>query len=142
MICARIDAAEAALAAAIGAQDVGGTIVARVPAADGSAPSVVAAGSDFITVAAVTTNADDWLLLPAPVAGMPIIRGWSVVAHEIRTVAASGQTINGVDADGTPNEVAIPATTLWHAEAISSTAWIIKAWDELGAPIAALVPHA
>ncbi len=68
------------------------------------------------------------------------ITGWSVVAHEIRTEAASAIEINSEDCDGT-KEAAIPATTLWRATYINSTiGWILNAWDELAAPITAIVP--
>ena len=48
--------------------------------------------------------------------------------------------INGVDSDSS-QEAAIPATTLWQVEYVSSTiGWILFARDELGAVISEIVP--
>lgn len=108
---------------------------------DGGAASTISAGVQSVVMAANNTDTDDWILLPAGVAGRRI-RGWSVVAHEMRTVAASNATINTVDADGGTNELAIPATTLWEAFCVATDTWVVTAQDELGADIAALVPDA
>ena len=80
------------------------------------------------------------MILPTGVKPGHTITGYSVVAHEMRTEAASGILINNVDSDGT-QEAAIPSTTLWTVVYINATTgWILRAWTELAAPITAIVP--
>ncbi len=130
-------------------QDAGGSAdvaytdyqVSLIAHTDGGAASTIGADVQSVVMASVNAAATDWILLPAGVAGRRI-RGWSVVAHEIRTPASSTATINTVDSDGTSNELAIPATTLWEAFCVATDTWVVTAQDELGADIAALVPDA
>lgn len=105
---------------------------------DDGAASTISAGVNDVVVAAVNSDANDWVNLPAGTAGV-VVRGWSVVAHELRTPAASTATINNVNADST-NEAAIPATTMWEARCVATDTWVLRAWDELGAVITAIVP--
>jgi hypothetical protein len=100
--------------------------------------SVVPDGQRAVRVTAVATNANDWVVLPTGRSG-EIVYGWSAIAHELRTPASSGATINDVDADGT-NEAAIPATTQWEAHCVATDRWILRAWTEFGVPISAIVP--
>jgi hypothetical protein len=114
--------------------------VTIVGAADSSAKSRVPVSASHVTVSANTNDTNDWIVLPTGVRSGHSITGWSVVAHEIRTEASSAIEINSEDCDGT-KEAAIPATTLWRATYINSTiGWILNAWDELAAPITAIVP--
>lgn len=106
---------------------------------DDGIASRVPYGVDFVTVASAANGANDWIILPPGEPGM-VIRGWSVPAHEMRTVASSNIKINNVDSDGT-QEAAIPATSLWEVTYISdTTGWVLRAWTELGAVITAIVP--
>lgn len=96
--------------------------------------------ASYVQVPSYTTNADDWIVLPTGVPPGHTIRGWSTVAHEMRTEADSDIEINSENCDGT-KEAAIPATTLWEVVYVNSTiGWILRAWDELAAPITAIVP--
>ena len=119
---------------------IDGGAVTIVAAADSSIKSRLPIQATFVTVSAVVTNADDWVILPTGVKTGHVIHGWSAIAHEMRTEASSGIEINSEDGDGT-KEAAIPATTLWRATYIDATiGWILNAWDELAAPITAIVP--
>jgi hypothetical protein len=111
------------------------TLTAR---ATGATDSVVPDTDCKVIVAAFATDANDWIVLPTPTPGREI-RGYSAVAHEIRTVASSNVKINNVDGDGT-QEAAIPATTFWVANCTSATTWILRAWNNLAAPITAIIP--
>ena len=114
--------------------------VTIVGAADSSAKSRVPVSASHVTVSANTNDTNDWIVLPTGVSSGHSITGWSVVAHEIRTEASSAIEINSEDCDGT-KEAAIPATTLWRVTYINATiGWILNAWDELAAPITAIVP--
>jgi hypothetical protein len=105
-----------------------------ISAADNSRKSRIPISAAFVTVADDTTDANDWILLPTGVPNGHKIRGWSVVAHEIRTEPLSNVKINDVDGDST--ETAVAATTLWEATYVNSTqGWIIVAWTELGAAL-------
>lgn len=111
-----------------------------VGAADSGQSSRVPAWSSMVYVTANTNDTNDWIVLPIGVEDGHTVSGWSTVAHEIRTEASSNVKINGQDGDGT-KEAAIPATTLWTAVYINATiGWILRAWDELAAPITAIVP--
>lgn len=93
-----------------------------------------------VVVTGTTNDGNDWVVLPRNPRPLQAVTGWSVAAHELRTLAASNLKINNQDGDGT-KEAAIPATTLWQATYISATiGWVLRAWDELGAPITAIVP--
>ena len=127
-----------ALTATAGVQ---GAAVARTATADGLTTGIIPAGASFVAVTA-GADANSIITLPTAAPVGTVIWAWiGATGHELRTTAASGETINNVDSDGT-NELAIVATTLWRAHKVSSTAWIVVAWDELGAAIAALVPDA
>lgn len=111
-----------------------------VAAADNRYASTVPANACYVQVTAVATDANDWITLPVGVLPGHVVVGWSTPAHEIRTAASSDIKINGQDGDGT-KEAAIPATTLWQATYVNSTiGWILRAWDELAAPITAIIP--
>lgn len=51
---------------------------------------------------------------------------------EVRTVAASGTTINDVDSDGT-NEAAIPATHYFEVIKVTATGYLLTSWTSAGA---------
>ncbi len=122
--------------------ELGGPVSQRdiVAAADSSAKSRIPSAVTSVVVSAVTNDANDWIVLPQGVPNGHTIMGWSVVAHEIRTEASSNVKINNVDSDGT-QEAAIPATTLWSAYYVNATTgWVLRAWDELAAPITAIIP--
>ena len=57
---------------------------------------------------------------------------------EVRTVAASGSTINSSDSDGT-NEAAIPATHYFEAIKMYSTGYLLIGYTEAGV-IATITP--
>lgn len=110
-----------------------------VAAADSGHASRVPVGAPFVQVAAVTTDANDWVVLPTVKPGT-VIRGWSVVAHEMRTEAGSGIKINDVDSDGSA-EAAIPAETSWRAIYVSDAqGWVLICHSKLAAPVTAIIP--
>ncbi len=117
------------------AEYIDNSSVILTAAADGSRQSRVPIGCDFVQVAAVATDANDWIILPTGVSPGHKVRGWSTVAHEIRTEASSNLKINDVDGDGS-QEAAVAATTLWEATYANATqGWIVVAWTELGAAL-------
>lgn len=124
------------LSASLGVQASAQAVTATVA---GLTTGLVPAGARFVSV--TSADANHIVTLPAAVIGT-IIDFWvGANGCEIRTPAASNVTINDVDSDGT-NELAIPATTHVRATCVTATGWIVDAWNELGADIAALVPDA
>lgn len=110
-----------------------------VAAADSSAKSRIPLSACFVQVSAVTTDANDWIVLPTGVLPGHTIVGYSAVGHEIRTEASSNIKINDVDADGSA-EAAITATWNWRAIYMGSTGWVLYAWTKLAAPTTAIIP--
>jgi hypothetical protein len=91
--------------------------------------------------AAAGGSANNIITLPTPVVGMLIRVYTDGTGCECRTVAASGQTINNVDSDGT-NELALAASSSFTFECVGASAWIVRGFDNVGADLAALVPDA
>lgn len=84
----------------------------------------------------VVTSADAAHIITCPeIAGMFIgqqIKGSiGATGCELRTVAASGTTINNVDADGT-NQAAIPASTFFVITKASATNFILEVYAVAG----------
>jgi hypothetical protein len=111
--------------------------VAVIATADGLTTGLIASTTRYVT-ATNATDANDIITLPAPVAGHKITV-FASEAVEVRTVAASSQTINGVDSDGT-NELALVVGSVTHFVAVSTAAWIAYGWSSAGAALATLTP--
>lgn len=123
-----------------GAVDGGNQYASLTANDDGSRLSRVPIWARYVEVSARANDADDWIILPSGVTPGHTIKGWSVVQHEMRTEADSDVEINSENCDGT-KEALIPATTLWEVVYVNSTiGWILRAWDELAAPVTAIVP--
>lgn len=113
------------------------------PAADSGAGSLITAGVTQVDVAAVTNDANDWIVLPA-IAGVAIGHTIYIAANaggnfELRTPAASNTKINDVDADGT-QEYLCTDTDLIVVTKRTTTGWTAVSYTKLGAVRAAVVP--
>ena len=113
--------------------------VARTAPADGTGTGAIAPGTRFVAI--TSGNSAHIITLPAAVVGNVIEMWVGANGCELRTPAASGATINGVNSDGT-NQAALPATTLVRAICVAANTWIVDIMDEAGDDIAALVPDA
>lgn len=109
---------------------------------DGLTTGLIPAGADAVTVAAVTTDANDIITLPA-IASVPLGKSITIVVGatgcELRTPATSGTTINNVDSDGT-QEAALVATNHYICTKTTATGWVLRGFTNLGADVAAIVP--
>ncbi|MCW5697919.1 MAG: hypothetical protein KIS96_14460 [Bauldia sp.] len=119
----------------------GGGTRAVVPTADGTGTGVILPTDKFVE--ATSGNADHILTLPL---ASEATRGkeiwiWVVAGTncELRTPAASNQTINNVDADGTA-EALLTHTQLYVCRQHLATGWLLQAITALGAAAAAIVP--
>jgi len=92
-------------------------------------------------IVATSAGANNIITLPAATVGQVINVYVGANGCEMRTVAASGQTINGVDSDGT-NELALGATTYYICTCLVADAWLVRGFTALAADQAALVPNA
>lgn len=122
------------IVSSIGVQSDSTAVVATV------AGATIPAETFFVTQT-TTSDANDILFLPATTPGRVVWIATNGTGCELRTTVSSGHTINNVDSDGT-NELALAASSLFRCFAISSTAWIVVGWNNVGADLAALVPDA
>ena len=114
----------------------------------------VTATSDGLTTGLISEDADRGFVLVTSASANNIVTlpsadkirpGWMTNFYvgangcEVRTDAASGETINGVDSDGT-NEAAIPATSLCRVYYVDTDTFIMETIDEGGDDITAIVP--
>ena len=120
---------------------------AMTPNTDGGLGSTILAGVSSVTVGAVTTNADDWILLPA-LSAVPAGHTIKIACNagtnfELRTPAGSDEKINAVNSDGDTKEYLCTDTELIYITSMGSTAgWIASARSAAGAVVAAVVPDA
>lgn len=114
------------------------------PAADSGVGSVILPSSTQVSVAAVTNDANDWIVLPA-LATVP--RGHTITIlcnaggnFEMRTPASSNEEINSEDCDGT-KEYLMTDTQVVRVIKISDTiGWMAHGFSAIGAVVAAVVP--
>jgi len=109
-----------ALASTVGAN------TAVTASADGTGTGAIPAGSRFVTV--TSSGATQQVALPAIAAGtigqvIHITVGSN--GYELITPASSGNTINGVDSDGT-NQLDVAANTTVRCTQVSATGWIAE----------------
>jgi len=112
-------------------------------AADSGAGSSIAVGVSQVVVAGVTTDANDWIVLPA-IASVPIGFSINIAANaganfELRTPASSNTKINDVDSDGT-QEYLCTDTDLIVVTKRTTTGWVAQSLTKLGAVRTAVVP--
>lgn len=112
-------------------------------AAANSATNSVPPSVRSVAVTGVTTDANDWITLPA-VADVPI--GHQIVIacnagsnFELRTPATSNTKINDVDSDGTQEYLCTDTDTVIVTKNAATT-WIAQSLTKLGAVRAAVVP--
>ena len=122
--------------ATIGLQTTPSAVTAT---ADGLTTGVIAAGTGAVSV--TSDNANKIITLPTAVVGNKIMIYLGGTGCELRTVAASNETINTVDSDGT-NELALVAAGVFECVCQGAGKWVIWGWTNAGAAIATLVPDA
>lgn len=113
------------------------------PAADSGATSCIRAGVQSVSVQAVTTDANDWIVLP-PIASVPMGHTIRIACtagsnFELRTPASSNTKINNEDADGT-KEYLCTDTDLVIVTKSAAANWAAQSITQLGAVRTAVVP--
>lgn len=105
------------------------TTEARTATADGTGTGAITTPTSLITVVTVTSAAaTNQIALPAITSasiGQVIYLNVGANGYELITPAASNNTINLVDADGT-NQLDVAANTTVRATQVSSTSWLCE----------------
>jgi len=126
--------------------DVGQAFTSQtlIAAADSGVGSTILPGTSAAYVDAYTTDANDWIVLPA-LASVPngftiTIVGQAQGNFEVRTPATSAEEINSEDCDGT-KEYLFTNTQIHKFIKIDNTiGWMAHGFSALGAVVAAVVP--
>lgn len=119
------------------------TAQAITPNSSEVAGNMILPGVTNVDVGAVTTNADDFFVLPA-IAGVPIGHTINIAINaggncEMRTPASSNTKINDVDSDGT-QEYLCTDTHLIKVVKRTTTGWVATSYTKLGAVVTAVIP--
>ena len=110
---------------------------------DGGSGSTILAGARTVNVTAANAGVNDWILLPAAAIGQRLTIFCNVGANfELRTPAASNETINNVDADGGAAEYLCTDTDVIELVCHTATGWIAVSYTNLGAVRTAVIPDA
>jgi len=115
-----------------------------IAAADSGVGSTIQPGVSMVYVDAYTTDANDWIVLPA-LSSVPngftiTIVGQAQGNFEMRTPAASAEEINSEDCDGT-KEYLFTNTQIVKVIKIDNTiGWMAHGFSAIGAVVAAVVP--
>lgn len=104
---------------------------------DGLLTGLIPDGASFVTV--TSSAAAKVVVLPTGVIGNVIRITVPATGAELQTLAASNDTINGVDCDGT-NEMAMAAGSVYELVCVADSKWIAYAWGSDGAAQATIVP--
>ncbi len=115
-----------------------------VAAADSGVGSTILPGVSMVYVDAYTTDANDWIVLPAlstvPNGFTITIVGQAQGNFEVRTPAASAEEINSEDCDGT-KEYLFTNTQIHKFIKIDNTiGWMAHGFSAIGAVVTAVVP--
>ena len=116
---------------------------ALTAAADSGAGSALLSGTTMAAVVGVTTDANDWIVLP-PIDDVPIGHTIRIAANaganfEMRTPAASNTKINDIDSDGT-QEYLVTDTDVVIVTKRTTTGWCAQSLTKLGAVRTAVIP--
>lgn len=123
------------IVAGVGVQSTATTVTATV---GGASTGLIPRNARMITVA--SDGATKQISLPSAIIGMEIYLFIPATGVELISVDA-GDKVNDVDV-GATNEAALVANSHYELICISSTEWIMKGYDNLGAHVAPIVPDA
>lgn len=120
------------------------TPVTLIAAASGLPKNSVPPLTKVVEVVGVTTNADDFIVLP-PLNSCPNGHTITVLCSaasnfEVRTPAASAEEINSEDCDGTKELLATDTTILFITKINNTIGWMSEVRTAIGAYGTAVVP--
>ena len=127
-------------------QNGGLQVVAQTvtPNNDSGTASTIEDGAIHVDVAAVTNDANDWIVLPS-LANVPVGHTIKIACNagtnfELRTPASSNEKINTVDCDGTQEYLCTDTEMLTITKVSDTDGWVATAQTALGAIATAVVP--
>lgn len=127
-------------------QNGGLQVVAQTvtPNNDSGTASTIEDGAIHVDVAAVTNDANDWIVLPS-LANVPVGHTIKIACNaganfELRTPASSNEKINTVDCDGTQEYLCTDTEMLTVTKVSDTDGWVATAQTALGAIATAVVP--
>lgn len=111
---------------------------------DAVSKGIIPVGAKSVVVAAVTNDANDWIVLP-PLAKVENGHEITILCSaggnfELRTPASSGQEINSEDCDGTKEYLCTDTEVLKVVKINDTIGWMAHAYSAIGAVVAAVVP--
>src|SRR3990167_1731612 len=97
-----------------------------------------------VSVAAVTSDADDWITLPSlntvPIGHTITILCSAGTNFELRTPASSGEEINSEDCDGTKEYLCTDTEVVTVRKINNTIGWEAHGHSAIGAAVTAVVP--
>lgn len=114
------------------------------PDASQGTGNTITPGVCSVTVNAVTTDANDFIVLPE-LSTVPNGHTIKILCNagggfELRTPASSGEKINTVDCDGTQEYACTDTETITCTKVSDTDGWVATAQTALGAIATAVVP--
>ena len=111
---------------------------------DAVSKGVIPAGAKSVVVAAVTNDANDWIVLPS-LAKVPNGHEITILCSaggnfELRTPASSAEEINSEDCDGTKEYLCTDTEVLKVVKINNTIGWMAHAYSAIGAVVVAVVP--
>lgn len=111
---------------------------------DAGTASTIEDGATAVEVAGVTTDANDFIVLPS-LADVPVGHTIKIACNagsnfELRTPASSNEKINNVDSDGTQEYLCTDTDTIIIWKLSDSDGWVAQSITILGAVRSAVVP--
>jgi len=114
------------------------------PAADSGSGSTIKAGVTQVVVGTVTTDANDWIVLPSLA---DVSNGHEITIlcsaatdFEMRTPATSAEEINSEDCDGTKEYLCTDTEVIKVVKINNTIGWMAHAYSAIGAVVTAVVP--
>lgn len=120
------------------------TAQAVTPDSSQGAGNSIQAGKTSVDVGAVTTDANDFIVLPS-LADVPVGHTIKIACNagtnfELRTPASSNEKINTVDSDGTQEALCTDTDTVVCTKVSATDGWTCTSFTALGGVRTAVIP--
>lgn len=122
------------------------TVEQKVAAATNTLNNSISPLAKSVKVTGVTTNADDWIVLP-PLNSCPDGHEITILCSaganfELRTPTSSAEEINSEDCDGTKEYLCTDTEVVKVVKINNTIGWMAHGYSAIGAVVAAVVPDA
>jgi len=128
----------------LGSGGLGVAAQSVTPNNDSGSASTINPGVTAVDVQAVTTDANDWIVLPS-LSSVPVGHTIKIACNagtnfEMRTPSTSGELINTVDSDGTQEYLCTDTEVITITKVSNADGWVATAQTALGSIATAVVP--